>query len=566
MAAEPQARRESRTPGLVNTVLAVLVLAVIVPLALIASQQPPPAIAEFAPQDQQQIKKAPNSQTGDQGQGQGDLLGQALPTPPTAAGIAPVTPSASPVDVARVRRCVGNPPRQTEDPQSPPCVPYFQGNHGGATYSHGVTGTTINIAFTIYSDSIMDNAIDTLVAYFNRRFEFYGRQIKAIHNAWQGNLLTNSSTQEQVNDATSVDQQAHAFMATSRGSTAFGDDSAFRDGLARRGVMSTNGNARFVTEAGMSAGQPYEWSVFPGLDRQERYLSDLICGTLAGHAPRLAPAQSSLTYPNGPPTRRWSLFSNKPPTGGNPPDVSIVHNAMTACSSEPLVEDVFPNFNEDQASPMDNALTKIGQDDVSTVVCVCDPYTYANFTKEADKQRRHPEWVISTSFDVDQDVFVQSPVAQDQAVNTIGVSWFNQPIPSAETFWLQAMHEVDPTTNEGSGYYPLFAGLYRDLLLVASGIQMAGPGLTPGSFQRGLYAARYSNPGNGGPPYYEATVGFGPGQHSQYQDARLIWWNPGGRSFTSPNAPGAYCAVNNGVRYFLGGLPKDDLGFKSGTC
>src|SRR5258708_21973395 len=28
-------------------------------------------------------------------------------------------------------RCVGNPPRQTEDPLSPPCLPSYNGNHRG---------------------------------------------------------------------------------------------------------------------------------------------------------------------------------------------------------------------------------------------------------------------------------------------------------------------------------------------------------------------------------------------------------------------------------------------------
>ena len=36
------------------------------------------------------------------------------------------------------KRCVGNPPRQSEDPLSPPCVASFNGDNGGATY-HGVT-------------------------------------------------------------------------------------------------------------------------------------------------------------------------------------------------------------------------------------------------------------------------------------------------------------------------------------------------------------------------------------------------------------------------------------------
>src|SRR5207248_1022396 len=37
------------------------------------------------------------------------------------------------------KQCVGHPPRQTEDPLSPPCVAFFTGDNGGATY-RGVNG------------------------------------------------------------------------------------------------------------------------------------------------------------------------------------------------------------------------------------------------------------------------------------------------------------------------------------------------------------------------------------------------------------------------------------------
>src|SRR5207244_2206863 len=40
--------------------------------------------------------------------------------------------------------CVGNPPRQTEDPLSPPCVPSFHGANGGATAA-GVSATEIRV-------------------------------------------------------------------------------------------------------------------------------------------------------------------------------------------------------------------------------------------------------------------------------------------------------------------------------------------------------------------------------------------------------------------------------------
>src|SRR5207302_1644062 len=66
----------------------------------------------------------------------GEGVGVAGPGPGGALGVGknPTT-----------KRCVGKPPRQAEDPMSPPCVAYFNGDNGGATYQ-GVTRDEITVA------------------------------------------------------------------------------------------------------------------------------------------------------------------------------------------------------------------------------------------------------------------------------------------------------------------------------------------------------------------------------------------------------------------------------------
>ena len=52
------------------------------------------------------------------------------------------------------------------------------------------------------------------------------------------------------------------------------------------------------------------------------------------------------------------------------------------------------------------------------------------------------------------------------------------------------------------------AARYSSLLLLASGIQLAGPNLTPATFQAGLMRAdQFPNPGARGAPYFQARVG-----------------------------------------------------------
>src|SRR5688572_17912425 len=129
-------RQRPQAPGLVYTALALILLLMLAAFALTSRQPPPPTIAEFAPQAVENITDAPNDQSSSVGRGAGIGDGAAASTPPVA--------SSEPIQVARVRKCIGDPPRQIEDPQSPPCVPYWAGDNGGATWQ-GVTRDEIII-------------------------------------------------------------------------------------------------------------------------------------------------------------------------------------------------------------------------------------------------------------------------------------------------------------------------------------------------------------------------------------------------------------------------------------
>src|SRR5688572_33485565 len=111
-------RQRPLKPGIALATLALALIVVIATLALSNRQPPPPSIAEFAPQAIENISDAPDEQSSSSGRAGGQGAG-GLPTP---------SPEVSPgtvIHVPSVRRCVGDPPRQIEDPQSPPCVPYW---------------------------------------------------------------------------------------------------------------------------------------------------------------------------------------------------------------------------------------------------------------------------------------------------------------------------------------------------------------------------------------------------------------------------------------------------------
>ncbi len=129
-------------PGLANAAVTFIIVLVVAQIALLSRSDAPPTIAEFAPQAQNPIKQPPGQLSSDfgtgNGSGGGGTPGTASPSP------SPGSPS-SQIDRQAVLKCVGDPPRQIEDPQSPPCIAYWTGNNGGAT-SPGISGDTITIA------------------------------------------------------------------------------------------------------------------------------------------------------------------------------------------------------------------------------------------------------------------------------------------------------------------------------------------------------------------------------------------------------------------------------------
>src|SRR4051794_6750664 len=119
LAAVPTPRRPIRGPGVVFTAIAVAATLTLGVVALDASQSSPRAVAECPPAALNPVKNAPSA-LGAQGTPPPSV---SPPPTPTAARKPPPAPTPT-IDQPAVRACVGTPPRQIEDPQSPPCVNY----------------------------------------------------------------------------------------------------------------------------------------------------------------------------------------------------------------------------------------------------------------------------------------------------------------------------------------------------------------------------------------------------------------------------------------------------------
>jgi hypothetical protein len=550
--------RLPRTPAVVYTIIAVVTTTLLAAFALTARQQPPPTVAEFSPQAVEQIREALEEQSSEFGGGSGGSgRGQ--------EGLAELglNPEQQAIDVPRVRRCVGNPPRQTEDPKSPPCVPYFDGDNGGATWK-GVTGNEIVVAWpelVFFEDA---QIIQGMVAHFNSRYEFYGRRIKLVSFAPRDGFYATPNPGNMQADAIHVDEEMKSFASISYAAR-FGAEHHYYDELARREIVSIAHRATAIgTEARYRSFDPYEWNTQPSIDVMLRLVGEFTCKSLNGRPPSYSgPPINSRTQ------RAFGIIYNEATDGTTPP-IDIFREVLSSCGVE-VVKEFKLRETLDTAERAQNsaaAITAMSQSTppVTSVICWCDVSNLRDgLMPAASSQAYQPEWIISTYIDNDVDNSFRS-TSPEQARHVIGVSFRDKWIPNQDTSWWAAMKEGRPgyAPADSAGYS--MNARYQSLLTLASGIQLAGPKLTPQTFRDALLGARFPNPGAGGPPHYQARMGFEGGRHTLTSSGTMIWYDLNQDSTVEPGTRGAICYVNKGARYDLGNWPTDEPRFYTEPC
>jgi len=423
-----------KAPGFVFTALAAA-LAVLLVSALSPSQPPPPPVAEYAPEAVQAIKDAPADQAAENGLvGSGDTGNQTAkkPEPTTTTAPTPSSTTTLPPNTARTRRCVGNPPRQTEDPQSPPCVPYFDGDNGGATYA-GVTGNQIRFVIPNGTDAGIH---DALIKYFNTRFEFYGRQLSLQSGGCFGGTPADA-----VNNADGVARNNN--FASLTYCDIKGPTESYYDELARHGIVSVDSQPSNRTEKELAAFHPYEWSYLPTFDKGSSHLGELACTLNGLKAVHGGPDVSGQT-------RTWGLFYNTY-SNAPPPDLSYIRAALSACGIKPVEASVAIADNSEGGQGVDQNTTqqvqsgvlKMHNAHVTSVIALTHTETTKQVYAALEAQAYQPEILLSTYLFNDEDLFVSGQPA-DQAAHTFGISVWNKKVHVADEFWYQAIEEVSP--------------------------------------------------------------------------------------------------------------------------
>jgi hypothetical protein len=432
------------------------------------------------------------------------------------------------------------------DPYSPPCVT-FSGSNGGAT-SRGVSGKEITVSVRILDEKgfqetlaalagaeITDDppdikrTISAFTEYFNSHFNFYGRKIKIAFYDGDGSstteLLGGGQAEAQADAITAA--QKHKAFAELNGATA-----PFADALARQKVVSFG--TPYLSRKWHLDHRPWNWSIATDCsivaETAAEYYVNLLAGKNADYAagdlkgkPRVLAGLS--------PENPWYAechddFEKVIRDSGFNPQVRINYRLDL-------------NSMSNQAA---NVVSQLKSKGATSIFCGCDPIFPVFLTTKAAEQNYYPEWVVVGVALTDHDLVGQL-YDQDEWMNAAGVSFAGSIAPQRAGLGYQAYKSFRKDE-------PAFSVeiIYAQMYMLALGLQLAGPNLTPESFERGMF----TYPGGTGP---FGTWGFPSGSYTPTKDTRILWWDPERISLYN-RKKGAYVESYGGKRFAIHHLPK----------
>lgn len=541
-------RRPAPTrPGNAYVILSAVLLVAFASMLLNSPRTPPPAIAEIAPVAAQQITEAPPEQTTNVGattdaggSGESGPTGEGSPTDDDSSEEANGPPEERP----RTSRCaLGTPPRQIEDPQSPPCVAFWQGDNGGAT-APGVTkneivvGVHVNRQFT-----------QPLLDFFNERFQFYGRKlvVKKLTDYGAGDPADpfDGGCLPRYQQATAKDAATLGVRPFAATFYAYCGGFSYAKEMHRYGIVYAGIEGMF-TEADLGRMAPHVWQYPMENARMFANTADWICARFA---------KETAAYTQDPlrtRTRKFGIVLQLQwGHSQNDLNTKAMEQRLKACTGQDEVptHTLVPTEGAPNPSERLTIVDKMSGAGVTSVVCLCDYVVLGEIGQVATSQEYFPEWLVNSYIGLDHDYHHHVFGAREHLAHTIGLSFTPMQRQVEEEPFMWALAEACPAcAMQASTQDPqeivLLRNTYRSLLMLSSGIQLAGPNLTPANFEAALRRTTFPNPDH---PIMAGRVGF-PAGHSMTLDSVEWWWGNTGRSPYDRNPPGAICYLEGGRR------------------
>src|SRR5688500_1250623 len=408
----PSAGEWSRKyPPLVAILVALILAVAVLPSALNLPQTNPTQTLEYAPVPPEDDEPPPEitgnlsslglgSSSGVEGSA-GEGAGPTIP-PIVAKGKNPTT-----------KRCVGTPPRQTEDPIAPPCVAYFDGDNFGNTYQ-GVTEDEIRLLvyidgfiaetggskgqesrpeeqyFDLFQPPNPEKGDEHIVVegfrgwqrYFNERFQTYGRVVHFFL------YFTGSDKSPEAHRANAADNYARVkpfAVLTDVGQ----NEVDYVEAMANKGVLNF-GSFNGKSTSFFAKFPKLVWGYQPNLERAAESYSTYVCTKVVGHPSVMAGPDL-----NNKPRKLGLWHTEDESWPGLILLAELVKKKVEACGGEIAAEHTFPTCclaqdNDTRPDYAVEAMADFKQQGVTTILWTGG--IEGNAGKAAVAGAYFPEW------------------------------------------------------------------------------------------------------------------------------------------------------------------------------
>jgi hypothetical protein len=463
------------------------------------------------------------------------------------------------------RECTPDTPQVPDLSYSPPCLPVFDGDNGGAT-SKGVTADSIKIVIRTFPDSpnsldaqrrleeagfataeVTEDIRDQFNVYFNEMYELYGRQVEFVEYESRFGDATAEAVgggrEGACQDATYIAEEMGAFAVRAGGG-------AFSECAAERGLVVFAGGPYF-SEGFFQKWSPYVYNTTMSCDRVSAHVAEYIEKRLAGK-----PAEFAGDDLQG----QERTFGTYVPDNEEYVGCSdVTKEKLEEAGIDPGLRVTYQLDLSKMTDQANRAIIQFKAEGVTTVITAADPFSVGFLTAAAKEQSYFPEWMIIGTAATDSDNFGRQ---YDQEV--VGGHMFGISQLASTRFLLGPEGEPGQLYERviGGEIPPGTTGSMYDYMHVFNLLMAAGPNLTPEALEQGMSRL----PELGGPDYaagrwyFNNSITGGP-DHTAVDDAREVYWDPNAEP--GPEEPdrtkrGAFVESNPGVRYDIGEWEEGD--------
>lgn len=431
---------------------------------------------------------------------------------------------------------------------APPCVGRFTGSNGGAT-ARGVTADSVRVAYYITQDAMLAKAVkdaggcgtaactrDYVRAYldwFNIYYQFYGRRIEVEFVTASGPDHDSAAARADAKAIADLNPPVFAALNGPR-----------QTGAVYARTLADNRVMCFCTvslpQAFYERYAPYVWSWYMASSQLYIHRADYIGRRLARR-----PASHAGSPEMRSRTRSFGLVWFDDADGSYGPGIEVFKKQLARYGVNLATTIRYVDVAGCQTDATQIVL-KLAQAGVTSVMFAGDPLCPVTLTTAAQAAGATWEWLVSGSYLTDTNFFA-GLYDQTQWSRAFGVSLEAPPVAMGD--WYKIYKQVRPDRT------PRIDALdaLRQMMLLSTGLHMAGSRLTPTTFRAGMARARPS-----GGTQTVARISYGPKvveglsmwDYTATDDMTEVWWD---RNATTSG--GGYRYVAGGRRYLWGKWP-----------